>query len=43
MNEIFNLLITIVAIGIVSLFATFFIICGLHKKEIWEKIYKHFK
>lgn len=40
MNGILNLIIKIVAIGVVSLFATFFIIVGLHKKEIWEEIYK---
>lgn len=40
MSGIFNFLIFIVAIGIVSLFATFFIMCGLNKREIWDEIYK---
>lgn len=43
MSRLVNLVISIVAIGIVSLFATFFIIMGMHKKEIWEEIYKKFK
>lgn len=41
MKEFVNLVVIIVAIGIASLFATFFIMLGLHKKEIWEEIYKH--
>ena len=43
MNGITNFIITIVAIGIVSLFVTFFIILGLHKKELWDEIYKRYK
>ena len=42
MNGIFNFIITIVAIGIVSLFATFFIIVGLHKREFWEELHKKY-
>ena len=42
MSGIVNLVISIVAIGGISLFATFFIIMGLHKKEIWQEIRKHF-
>ena len=41
MRIFINILIIIVAIGVVSLFATFFIILGLNKKEIWEEINKH--
>lgn len=41
MKESINLIVIMVAIGIVSLFATFFIVLGLHKKEIWQEIYKH--
>ena len=41
MKESVNLIVIIVAIGIMSLFATFFIVLGLHKKEIWQEIYKH--
>ena len=41
MSGLVNLVISIVAIGVVSLFATFFITVGLHKKEIWEEIRKH--
>lgn len=40
MSGFLNFLIFIVAIGVVSLFATFFIICGLNKREIWNEIYK---
>lgn len=40
MNAILNLLITIVAIGTIFLFATFFIVLGLHKREIREIISK---
>ena len=41
MKGIINFLIIIVAIGGISLFATFFIILGLHKKQIWEEMLKH--
>ena len=41
MNKFVNFIVTIVALGIGSLFAAFFIAAGLHKKEIWEEIFKH--
>lgn len=42
MSGIINLVISIVAIGGISLFATFFIIMGLHKEEIWKEIKNRF-
>ena len=41
MIEILNLVILIVALGIAVLFAAFFIVAGLHKKEIWEEFLSH--
>jgi hypothetical protein len=40
MSKIFSLLIMSVAIGIISLFATFFIILGLHKTQLWVQLHK---
>lgn len=39
MRDVFNVLASIVAIGIVSLFATFFSVLGLHKREVWNVIF----
>ena len=41
MIGILNLVILIVALGIAVLFVTFFIVAGLHKKEIWKEILNH--
>jgi len=41
MNSVLNLIIVIVALGVGTLFAAFFIVLGLNKKEIWGKIYKN--
>ena len=42
MSGLLNWIICIVALGVVTLFATFFIIMGLHKEEIWQEIKKRF-
>jgi len=41
MSEVLNVIKYIVVIGTSVLFAAFFIIMGLHKREIWEEIKKH--
>ena len=43
MRGILNFMLTLVAIGVVSLFAAFFSILGLNKKEVWDEIYKRLK
>ena len=40
MRGILSFMLILVAIGVVSLFAAFFIILGLNKKEIWKEINK---
>ena len=41
MSEVLNIIKYIVVIGTSVLFAAFFSILGLHKREIWEEIKKY--